>query len=176
MSPLALDGIDPTHAPLDQGQLAVLAAFATFAGGGLVGLAGLAGQNAMAGATAVQNEALNNNAEHWEKPGQQNEGEKFVVKPTPKGAPVNQAQQGGGGGTDAEAVTVRSSASVAGAVGRATNTPAIQFGANDNQSYHTFRHVISGGYDATAVQNAVTGNLNSIGPSLPKGYTTAPPL
>ncbi|WP_227789714.1 MULTISPECIES: hypothetical protein [unclassified Burkholderia] len=42
----------------------MLAAVATFAGGGL---AGLAGQNAMAGATAAQNEALNNTADHWGK-------------------------------------------------------------------------------------------------------------
>ncbi|WP_232461258.1 filamentous hemagglutinin N-terminal domain-containing protein [Burkholderia ubonensis] len=64
LSPWVLGAIDPTHAPLDQGQLAVLAAVATFAGGGL---AGLAGQNAMAGATAAQNEALNNSADHWGK-------------------------------------------------------------------------------------------------------------
>ncbi|MBY4670856.1 hypothetical protein K6W12_09410, partial [Burkholderia multivorans] len=44
--------------------MAVLAAVATFAGGGP---AGLAGQNAMAGATAAQNEALNNSADHWGK-------------------------------------------------------------------------------------------------------------
>jgi hypothetical protein len=37
----------------------------------------------------------------------------------------------------------------------AYGNPNIQFGANDNQSSHTFRHAISGGYDATAVQNAV---------------------
>lgn len=64
LSPLVLGAIDPAHAPLDQGQLAVLAAVATFAGGGL---AGLAGQNAMGGATAAQNEALNNSADHWGK-------------------------------------------------------------------------------------------------------------
>ncbi|MXN77787.1 filamentous hemagglutinin N-terminal domain-containing protein [Burkholderia sp. 4701] len=64
LSPLALGAIDPTHAPLDQGQIAALAAFATLAGGGL---AGLAGQDAMAGATAAQNEALNNTADHWGK-------------------------------------------------------------------------------------------------------------
>ncbi|WP_423760466.1 filamentous hemagglutinin N-terminal domain-containing protein [Burkholderia sp. NLJ2] len=121
LSPWVLGAIDPTHAPLDQGQLAVLAAVATFAGGGL---AGLAGQNAMAGGTAAQNEALNNSSagDHWAKPGQQNEGEKFVVKPTPQGAPVDQAQQGGGGGTDAEPVTVGSSSTVAGAAGGGTNT------------------------------------------------------
>jgi filamentous hemagglutinin len=62
LSPLVLGAIDPTHAPLDQGQVALLAAAATFAGGGL---AGLAGQNAMAGATAAQNEALNDSADHW---------------------------------------------------------------------------------------------------------------
>ncbi|KWC65233.1 filamentous hemagglutinin N-terminal domain-containing protein [Burkholderia ubonensis] len=54
-----IKAIDPTGAPLNQGQLAALAAFATIAGGGL---AGLAGENAVAGATAAQNEALNNDA------------------------------------------------------------------------------------------------------------------
>lgn len=56
--------------------------------------------------------------------------------------------------------------------GAAKNTSPIQFGANDNQSYHTFRHVVSGGHDATAVQGAVTSNLNSIGASLPQGQYT----
>ncbi|WP_321808916.1 DUF6883 domain-containing protein [Burkholderia sp. BCC1993] len=60
-SPDVVKAIDPTGAPLDAGQQAVLAAFATLAGGGL---AGLAGQNAMAGATAAQNEALNNTGGH----------------------------------------------------------------------------------------------------------------
>ncbi|WP_244130420.1 filamentous hemagglutinin N-terminal domain-containing protein [Burkholderia latens] len=71
LSPLVLGTIDPTHAPLDQAQIAALAAFATLAGGGL---AGLAGQNALAGATAAQNEALNNSSagDHW---GDKNESE-----------------------------------------------------------------------------------------------------
>ncbi|WP_232439156.1 filamentous hemagglutinin N-terminal domain-containing protein [Burkholderia ubonensis] len=60
-SPDVVKAIDPTGAPLDPGQQAALAAFATLAGGGL---AGLAGQNAMAGATAAQNEALNNTGRH----------------------------------------------------------------------------------------------------------------
>nr|WP_276538254.1 filamentous hemagglutinin N-terminal domain-containing protein [Burkholderia multivorans] len=60
-SPDVVRAIDPTGAPLDPGQQAALAAFATLAGGGL---AGLAGQNAMAGATAAQNEALNNTGDH----------------------------------------------------------------------------------------------------------------
>ncbi|WP_080401996.1 VENN motif pre-toxin domain-containing protein [Burkholderia ubonensis] len=60
-SPDVVKAIDPTGAPLDAGQQAALAAFATLAGGGL---AGLAGQNAMAGATAAQNEALNNTGDH----------------------------------------------------------------------------------------------------------------
>ncbi|WP_244136841.1 VENN motif pre-toxin domain-containing protein [Burkholderia pyrrocinia] len=133
LSPLVLGAIDPTHAPLDQGQLAVLAAVATFAGGGL---AGLAGQNAMAGATAAQNEALNNSSagDHWAKPGQQNEGEKFVVNPTPQGAPVDQAQQGGGGGTDAEPVTVGSSSTVAGAAGGGNSAANAVNGLNLNKS------------------------------------------
>ena len=60
-SPDVVKAIDPTGAPLDPGQQAALAAFATLAGGGL---AGLAGQNAMAGATVAQNEALNNTGDH----------------------------------------------------------------------------------------------------------------
>ncbi len=79
----------------------------------------------------------------------------------------------------AQAATVPSTALAAGAAAagngvKAGNTaadgrPTIQFGANDNQSYHTFRHVASGGYDVTAVQSAVTGNLSNIGASLPEG-------
>ncbi|WP_239511559.1 filamentous hemagglutinin N-terminal domain-containing protein [Burkholderia sp. JP2-270] len=53
--------LDPSGAPLDQGQVAMLATLSAWSGGGL---AGLAGQNAMAGATAAQNEALNNAAGH----------------------------------------------------------------------------------------------------------------
>ncbi|WP_345891761.1 hemagglutinin repeat-containing protein [Burkholderia sp. Tr-860] len=52
------------------------------------------------------------------------------------------------------------------------DNPTIQFGANDNQSSHTFRHVIGRGYDANAVQSAVTDNLNKIGASLPQGQYT----
>jgi hypothetical protein len=50
--------------------------------------------------------------------------------------------------------------------------PTIQFGANDNQSYHTFRHVDGGGYDSTAVKSAVTSDLTSIGKSLSQGQYT----
>ncbi len=57
LSPWVIGQIDPSGAPLDPGQQAALAALAMLAGGGL---AGLAGQNALAGATAAQNEALNN--------------------------------------------------------------------------------------------------------------------
>ncbi|WP_229656704.1 two-partner secretion domain-containing protein [Burkholderia pseudomallei] len=57
--PDVLRVIDPSGAALDQGQTAMLAAISSWAGGGF---AGLAGQNAMAGATAAQNEALNNDA------------------------------------------------------------------------------------------------------------------
>ncbi|WP_254640451.1 filamentous hemagglutinin N-terminal domain-containing protein [Burkholderia sp. GbtcB21] len=53
--------LDPSGAPLDQGQMAALAAISAWTGGGL---AGLAGQNAMAGAAAAQNEALNNAGQH----------------------------------------------------------------------------------------------------------------
>lgn len=51
--------IDPTGTALNDGQRAALAGFATLVGGGL---AGFAGANAQGGATAAQNEALNNDA------------------------------------------------------------------------------------------------------------------
>ena len=57
LTPDVLRVIDPSGAALDQGQMAMLAAISTWAGGGI---AGLAGQNSMAGAAAAQNEALNN--------------------------------------------------------------------------------------------------------------------
>lgn len=162
LSPLVLGAIDPAHAPLDQGQVALLAAAATFAGGGL---AGLAGQNAMAGATAAHNEALNNSADHW---GQNKSEAQREQDELHKQQSKEKAQLGESSIVDeGDGVSVLSPNPMA--FGGAKNTPGIQFGANDNQSYHTFRHVISGGYDATAVQNAVTGNLNSIGPSLPQG-------
>ncbi len=56
-SPDLLKAIDPTGAALDPGQQAAMAGFATLLGGGL---AGLAGANAQGGATAGQNEVLNN--------------------------------------------------------------------------------------------------------------------
>ncbi|WP_081259462.1 filamentous hemagglutinin N-terminal domain-containing protein [Burkholderia territorii] len=57
MSQWVIGQIDPSGTPLDAGQQAVLATIAGLTGGGL---AGLAGQNALAGSTAAQNEALNN--------------------------------------------------------------------------------------------------------------------
>ncbi len=56
-SPDFIKAIDPTGAALNPAQQAALAGFATLIGG--VG-AGLAGQDAQAGATAAENEALNN--------------------------------------------------------------------------------------------------------------------
>ncbi|WP_319022350.1 colicin E5-related ribonuclease [Burkholderia sp. Z1] len=61
LSPDVLKEIDPTGAPLDQGQQAVLAVFATWAGGGI---AGLAGQNVNGAMTAAQNEVMNNTDPH----------------------------------------------------------------------------------------------------------------
>ncbi|WP_409975947.1 hemagglutinin repeat-containing protein [Xanthomonas graminis] len=49
---------------------------------------------------------------------------------------------------------------------------AIQFGANQNQSFHTFRHVVNGGYDAKAVQSAVINDLSDIKMSLSQGQYT----
>jgi filamentous hemagglutinin len=56
-----LKAIDPTGADLNPGQQAAMAGFATLLGGGL---AGLAGANAQGGATAAQNEVLNNTDDH----------------------------------------------------------------------------------------------------------------
>ncbi|MFM0081658.1 filamentous hemagglutinin N-terminal domain-containing protein [Paraburkholderia sediminicola] len=59
LSPELIGLLDPSGAPLDAGETAALAAFATLVGGTA---AGLAGGNAQAGATWAQNEALNNDA------------------------------------------------------------------------------------------------------------------
>ncbi|MBU6488897.1 MAG: EndoU domain-containing protein [Burkholderiales bacterium] len=58
-----LKAIDPTGAALSPGQQAAMEGFATLLGGGL---AGLAGANAQGGATAAQNEVLNNTDDHPE--------------------------------------------------------------------------------------------------------------
>ena len=63
LSPDLLKAIDPTGAALSPGQEAAMAGFATLLGGGL---AGLAGANAQGGATAAQNEVLNNTDDHPE--------------------------------------------------------------------------------------------------------------
>jgi hypothetical protein len=60
LSPDFIKGIDAAGVPLDVGQRAALAAFATLAGGGLAGVAGV---NVNSAATAAQNEALNNSAQ-----------------------------------------------------------------------------------------------------------------
>ncbi|MGT2476491.1 beta strand repeat-containing protein [Paraburkholderia terrae] len=63
-SPDFIHAMEPSSAPLTSDQQAALGAFATLLGSGL---AGLAGQNVSGGATAAQNEALNNAGQH---PGQ----------------------------------------------------------------------------------------------------------
>lgn len=63
LAPDLLALIDPTGAALNPGQQAVMSGFATLLGGGL---AGLAGANAQGGATAAQNEVLNNTDDHPE--------------------------------------------------------------------------------------------------------------
>lgn len=45
----------------------------------------------------------------------------------------------------------------------------IQFGANENQTTHTFRHVLDQGFDASAVQSAVSSSVGKVAESLPKG-------
>ncbi len=63
LAPDIIKAIDPTGAPLDAGQQAMLAAFAGLAGGGM---AGVLGQNVQGGMVAAQNEALNNSGNHAE--------------------------------------------------------------------------------------------------------------
>ncbi|WP_234775667.1 putative toxin [Paraburkholderia tropica] len=82
--------LDPSGAPLDPGQQAVLAAFATAAGGSLAALAGVNVQGAM---TAAQNEALNNSGLH---PGQDGllsalTNAAYALMPWLPGNPVTQA-------------------------------------------------------------------------------------
>ena len=43
----------------------------------------------------------------------------------------------------------------------------IRFGANQNQTTHTFRHVIDQGFDASAVQSAVSSSLGKVAECLP---------
>ncbi|MFP6560606.1 filamentous hemagglutinin [Paraburkholderia sp. B3] len=62
LSPAVMSAIDPTGAPLTNAQIATVTALSMLAGGGL---ADLAGQNATAGTTAAENEALNNGTKHW---------------------------------------------------------------------------------------------------------------
>ncbi|WP_175941838.1 hypothetical protein [Burkholderia pyrrocinia] len=64
VSPFVLAGIDSNGTALDAGQLAVLNTVAALAGGGA---AGVFGENATAGATWADNEALNNDALHLDK-------------------------------------------------------------------------------------------------------------
>ncbi|NML32384.1 DUF637 domain-containing protein [Paraburkholderia antibiotica] len=61
LSPWAIQQIDPSGAPLDQGQIAAVTSLATLTGGGL---AGALGQNVQGAVTAAQNEALNNATKH----------------------------------------------------------------------------------------------------------------
>jgi filamentous hemagglutinin len=138
--------------------------------GGLT--AGLAGQNAQGGAAAAANEALNNSTgDHRTE--EEKAQDAIKAQQQKEAATLGQGRTV----TTENGETYVTGSSAIGGLGGATNTaaegnPTIQFGANDNQSSHTFRHVISGGYDATAVQNAVTGNLNNIGASLPQGQYT----
>ncbi|WP_344676378.1 DUF637 domain-containing protein [Paraburkholderia graminis] len=61
LSPLAIIAMDPTGAPLTEGQAAVVTALSVLTGGVA---AGLAGGDAQAGATWAENEATNNSEKH----------------------------------------------------------------------------------------------------------------
>lgn len=62
VTPLTLGAMDPDHNPLTIEQTAIATAISTLVGGGI---AGAFGQNALAGAMAAENEALNNGTKHW---------------------------------------------------------------------------------------------------------------
>ncbi|WP_036027797.1 polymorphic toxin-type HINT domain-containing protein, partial [Leptospira licerasiae] len=47
--------------------------------------------------------------------------------------------------------------------------PIIRFGANANQEYHTFRHIVEAGMDKVVVQKAILENLNKIAPTMQAG-------
>jgi filamentous hemagglutinin len=120
LSPGFVSAMDPSGADLNQAQQAVLAAFATAMGGSA---AVLTGTNVQGAISAAQSEALNNSGgqghipdETGVKPGQQSEGEKFTVSPTPQGGPIDEEQAG-------ESFTT-GKGTAAGAVAGATNTAA----------------------------------------------------
>jgi hypothetical protein len=122
LSPAVIGQIDPTGAPLTDGQTAFVTALATLAGGSL---AGLAGQNAIGGATAAENEALNNSTKHpldetGGKPGQQSEGENDAVPIVPPASATSEEAAGESG----QSLTVGQNLPVGALGGVATNTAA----------------------------------------------------
>lgn len=178
----------------NQTQLATITALSMLAGGGV---ASLLGQNASAAALAAQNETLNNTcaAGHncgtlksaladtgraaWNTVVGTVEAVPNFLSGALPGYPDYVPFLGGARlpyddpdfGDVVSFLGALGAAKIAGAGSEVPNQ-AIQFGANENQSYHTFRHVVNGGYDATAVQRAVTGDLSNIGASLPQGQYT----
>jgi len=48
-------------------------------------------------------------------------------------------------------------------------TTVVQFGANPNQIYHTFRHIIAGGMNQGAVQTAIQADVAASSASLSAG-------
>ena len=64
LTPQVLSAMDPNVDPLTTAQTTTATAIAMLAGGAV---AGLLGQNAAAGATWAENEAVNNTEKHWEE-------------------------------------------------------------------------------------------------------------
>ncbi|WP_051381277.1 beta strand repeat-containing protein [Paraburkholderia mimosarum] len=129
LSPSFVSAIDPSGADLNQGQQAVLAAFATLTGGSAAALAGLNVQGAI---SAAQSEALNNSGgpghtkplgsigTNGGEPGMQVDVEKDTVPVLPS---TQVAVQGAAGAT-AEAQTTGNGVPLTGGAAGATNTIA----------------------------------------------------
>nr|WP_157654916.1 ribonuclease domain-containing protein [Burkholderia ubonensis] len=118
LSPRVIGQIDPNSAPLDPQQVAVVAALATLAGGAL---AGLAGQNALAGATAAQNESQNNSILHIGNGKSETQKELDELRAQQAKEKAMLGEVSGGQVTDNGTAIVPSS-SMAGGLGRVANT------------------------------------------------------
>ncbi|OLL30936.1 filamentous hemagglutinin [Burkholderia sp. SRS-W-2-2016] len=168
LSPGFVSAMDPSGAPLNQAQQAVLAGFATAMGGSA---AVLTGTNVQGAISAAQSEALNNSGgpghtkvlgdlgTNGGEPGMEIEVEKDTVSILPS----NQAGNTGGGlgGAKAEAETAGDGALVAGAAAGATNMAnKLAFGDNGRKLDFLFNNNI----DSSNAYNAsrAAGNASRI--------------
>ncbi|SIT35568.1 Filamentous haemagglutinin family outer membrane protein [Paraburkholderia ribeironis] len=163
LSPSFIGLIDPVANPLDSGQLAALAAFATLAGGGLAALAGV---NVQGAATAAQNEALNNSSVHIGdgKSETQKELDELRAQQAKEKAALSEAT--GGQVTDNSAATVPGSSLTAG-LGGATNNAPLGLGS-------TGRAVSNNLQEQLALQQAMSNPAAGVQLPIPLGDSRWP--